>query len=50
MGKPSDSIPEPKFKPLTNIKKTIDQKNIPSAKFIDELYSKEFINNYFAKT
>lgn len=50
MGKSPDSIPEPKFTPLTNIKKTIEQKNIPSVKFIDQLYSKEFINNYFAKT
>lgn len=43
-------IPEPKFTPLTNVKKPIDAKTIPSVKYIDELYSKEFLNKYFPQT
>lgn len=43
-------IPEPKFTPLTNVKKQLNVNTIPSVKFIDELYSKEFLNKYFSQT
>ena len=41
------SVPEPKFTPLTNVKKQLNVKEIPSVQFIDHLYSKEFLKKYF---
>ena len=41
------SIPPTNFEPLKKIEKHTPEKSVQKKKYLDELYSKEWKNNYF---
>ena len=42
-----ESVPETDFRPLRKSKSSLPEKSIPKKKYLDELFSEEWLKNYF---